>query len=92
MQLLVAESTGNRAQLLCELLALAQCRLDDLETRDIAQEVARGLVGRLVMSMRFVRGRGDGAESLVRAVAIHTIAIGAIDGCIFYGRAHACCN
>lgn len=79
------------------MLALSQCRLNDLEAADIGQEVAYWLVRRLVVHVWVVCAL-DSREAWVFTVrAVRTVglaigvAIGAINGCIFDWRAH-CCN
>jgi len=44
----------DRKNALCELLALSQGRLDDLEAAHVRQEVSYGLVWALVVRVRIV--------------------------------------
>ena len=68
---------GAGRDLLCKLLALTQCRLNDLESADIGEEVAYGVVGALVVGMGVVCAL-DGREAWVVAVG----AIGTTRGAI----------
>jgi hypothetical protein len=79
--------------LLCELLTLAQRRLDDLEPANIGKEVAGRLVGALVVCVRDM-GALDASHAVlggaICAVGSIGVAICAIDGRFFDGRAHDC--
>lgn len=71
---------GRVEERIGELFSLPQCALDDLESRNIAQEVSDGLVWVSARDM-WVLARRDGSEAVVGCIETSADTMRAMESC-----------